>query len=103
MNLASLDCKISYANQNLDHQNWQPTSALPDQGLATKQMLGKKSNKFCITVCIMCNADGSEKWPIFYIGKSKNPHCFKKQLPNAHGFYYRNNKTAWMTAAFFEE
>jgi hypothetical protein len=39
----------------------------------------------------------------FYIGKSKNPHCFEKQLPNAHGFYYRNNKTAWMTAAFFEE
>jgi hypothetical protein len=47
--------------------------APPDQGLALKQMKGKKSNKFQITVTFACNADGSEKLPIFYIGKSKQP------------------------------
>ena len=67
------------------------------------QMSRKKKNKFCITVGFACNADCSEKLPIFYIGKSKQPHCFKKITPNACGFYYQNNKTAWMTSEFFEE
>jgi hypothetical protein len=66
-------------------------------------MSGKKSNKFHTTVAFMCNADGSEKWPIFFIGKSKNPRCFKKKSLKARGFYYHNNKTAWMTSEFFEE
>jgi hypothetical protein len=77
-------------------------SVSPDQGLAAKQMSGKKVNKFCITVSFACNADGSEKLPIFFIGKSKKPQCFGKG-PNKRGFYYCNNKTAWMTAAYFEE
>ena len=66
-------------------------------------MSGKKSSKTRITVAFTCNADGSEKWPIFYIGKSKNPRCFKKKSPAQCGFYYQNNKSAWMTAEFFEE
>jgi len=77
--------------------------APPDRGLATKQMSGKKSNKFRITVGFLCNADGSEKWPIFFIGKSKKPRCFGKKTPQQHGFYYRYNKTAWMTSAYYEE
>ncbi|KAL4064000.1 hypothetical protein V8B97DRAFT_1920277 [Scleroderma yunnanense] len=44
-----------------------------DCGLASKQMSGKKSNKFQITFGFMCNATGTEKWLIFYIGKSKQP------------------------------
>ena len=79
------------------------SSAPPDQGLASKQMSGKKSNKFCITVSFACNADGSERLPIFFIGKSKRPCCFGKESPQERGFYYCNNKTAWMTSAFFEE
>jgi hypothetical protein len=53
----------------------QEISAPPDQGLASQQMSGKKSSKFRITVGFLCNADGSEKWPIFFIGKSKKPHA----------------------------
>ena len=77
--------------------------APPDRGLASKQMKGKKSNKFRITVTFACNADGSEKLPIVYIGKSKQPRCFKKTTPQQAGFYYRNKKTAWMTSQYFEE
>jgi hypothetical protein len=66
-------------------------------------MSGKKTDKFRITLGFACNADGSERLPIFYIGKSKQPHCFKKKSPKDRGFYYRNNKTAWMTAELFEE
>ena len=78
-------------------------SAPPDRGLATEQMSGKKRDKFRITMGIGCNADGSEKLPIVFIGKSAKPRCFKKKTPEQLGFYYRNNKTAWMTMVIFEE
>ena len=50
-----------------------------------------------------CNADGNEKLPAFFIGKSAKPKCFNKKTPNEHGFYYQNNKKAWMTSELFEE
>ncbi|KAL5521948.1 PDC2 [Sanghuangporus sanghuang] len=77
--------------------------APPDRGLASKQMSGKKTNKFRMTIGLACNADGSEKLAPFYIGKSRMPRCFKKVNPALRGFYYRANKTAWMTADLFEE
>ncbi|KAL7282003.1 hypothetical protein ACG7TL_003470 [Trametes sanguinea] len=77
--------------------------ARPDRGLAAQQMAGKKSSKARITVAFMCNSTGTEKLPVFYIGKYKLPRCFGKTGPNERGFYYRNNKTAWMTSTLFEE
>ncbi|PCH35784.1 hypothetical protein WOLCODRAFT_80289, partial [Wolfiporia cocos MD-104 SS10] len=77
--------------------------APPDRGLLSIQLSGKKSVKTWITLCFMCNATGAEKYPIFFIGKSKQPHCFGKKSLKDHGFYYHHNKTAWMTTVFFEE
>jgi len=61
-------------------------------------MSGKKTDKFRITLGFACNADGSEKLPVFFIGKSKKPRCFRGQTPQARGFYYRNNKKVYHTA-----
>ena len=66
-------------------------------------MSGKKQDKFRITMGLACNADGSEKLPPIYIGKSKQPRCFGKRSPQDHGFNYQNNKKAWMTSDLFEE
>ncbi|KAF9223386.1 hypothetical protein BS17DRAFT_796059 [Gyrodon lividus] len=66
--------------------------APPDRGIVPKQMLGKKSNKFHITVGFICNATGTEKWPIIYIGKSKQPHYFAKRSPTDHGWIKYYNK-----------
>jgi hypothetical protein len=77
--------------------------APPERGLATTQMSGKKSKKWRITILFTCNADGSEKFPPFFIGKSKKPRCCGKKSLESFGFLYRNNKTAWMTTALFEE
>jgi len=66
-------------------------------------MSGKKKEKFRITIGLACNADGSEKFDPIYIGKSKKPRCFKNNSPEQQGFYYCNNKKAWMTATLFEE
>lgn len=78
-------------------------SAPPDRGLVTQQMSGKKKEKFCISIGLACNADGSKRLEPFFISKAKKPRCFKKQTPEQWGFYYRNNKKAWMTAVIFEE
>jgi hypothetical protein len=77
--------------------------APPDRGLSQRQMSGKRANKFRVTLTFACNSDGSEKKDLFFIGRSKKPRCFGRQGPIVRGFYYRSNKTAWMTAALFEE
>jgi hypothetical protein len=77
--------------------------ASPDRGLASKQTSGKKKERFRITIGFACNSDGSEKMPPIFIGKAKRPRCFGKRTPIGHGFYYRNNKKAWMTSELFEE
>jgi hypothetical protein len=76
--------------------------APPDRGMAMKQMKGKKKEKFRITLMFMCNQTGTEKFPIFFIGRSKKPRCFKNKEPSAFGFHYANNKKAWMNAVLFE-
>jgi hypothetical protein len=75
----------------------------PDKGLATKQMSGKKRSKVRITIALLCNAEGSEKFVPLFIGKYKKPRCFGRKGPIGHGFYYRNNTKAWMTAELFAE
>lgn len=63
-------------------------SAPPDHGLATQQMSGKKKDKFRITIGLACNADGSEKLPLLFIGKSAKPRCFRGRTPKALSFDY---------------
>ena len=86
---------------NIDETAFYPY-APPDRGLATQQMSGKKREKFRITIAVACNAEG-DKLDLFFIGKAEKPRCFKKQKPEQRGFYYRNNKKAWMTSALFKE
>ncbi|POW08576.1 hypothetical protein PSHT_09490 [Puccinia striiformis] len=49
----------------------------PDVGLAFKATHGVKSNKTRRTLALTCNADGSEKRPPLFIGKSKKPNVSK--------------------------
>ncbi|XP_069354655.1 tigger transposable element-derived protein 4-like [Maniola hyperantus] len=74
----------------------------PDQTLKFKgeKCVGGKLFKERITVLVVANMSGTEKRKLMVIGKS-NLQCFKniKQLPVT----YKANKSAWMTAQFFEE
>ena len=76
---------------------------IPDRGMATMTLSGVKKSKQRITIFFVCNADGSEKLPLFFVGKAAKPRCFRKKTGKELGFYYRNNKKAWMTAVLFEE
>lgn len=63
---------------------------------------GAKQRKDRITILFGANAAGDEKLPLLIIGKAQNPRCFRgARLPKE--VIYRANKTAWMTAALFEE
>ncbi|KIK77694.1 hypothetical protein PAXRUDRAFT_776748, partial [Paxillus rubicundulus Ve08.2h10] len=86
----------------MDETSFNPY-ALPDCGLATKQLSRKKKEKFRISIGVACNADGSEKLDLFFVGKATKPQCFRKKTPEEGGFYYRHNKKAWMTHKLFEE
>ncbi|XP_072165265.1 tigger transposable element-derived protein 4-like [Diadema setosum] len=78
---------------------WQmlPEESLGFQGTTYH---GGKQQKTCVTVLVCANMDGSNKLPLFVVGKNKRPRAFKnvKYLPVA----YEANKKAWMTGALFE-
>ncbi|GJX25096.1 CENP-B homolog protein 2-like protein [Tanacetum coccineum] len=58
-------------------ENWLFFRLQPDHSLATMQLEGKKQDKERLTVAICCNEDGSEKLPLWIIGKYAKPRCFK--------------------------
>lgn len=51
--------------------------AMPDRTLSSETLVGGKRAKSRITANLCCNADGSDKLPIGFIGKFNKPHCFK--------------------------
>ncbi|KAM3305917.1 hypothetical protein P3S67_012786 [Capsicum chacoense] len=75
----------------------------PDHSLATKQLEGKKQDKERLTVVICCNEDGSEKIPLWIIGKYLKPRCFKNVNLGSMDCEYRANKRAWMIGILFQE
>ncbi|KZZ94480.1 mariner-Tc1 transposon family protein [Ascosphaera apis ARSEF 7405] len=75
---------------------------IPDRSYTTQSLPGRKKDKSRITAHFCCNADGSERLPIWWIGTAKSPHAFRQaQIHNM--VHWRWNKKAWMTATIFEE
>ena len=68
--------------------------------LKSDKCSGGKHSKIRITGLAAANAVG-DKLPMFVIGKSKNPRCFKsvRSLP----CQYRSQRKSWMDSALFEE
>ncbi|XP_060759521.1 tigger transposable element-derived protein 4-like [Neoarius graeffei] len=75
-----------------------PENAL---GFIGETVHGGKQKKTRITLLVAANMDGSDKLPMFVIGKSQKPRAFKgcRQIP----LEYTANKKAWMTSRLFEE
>ena len=75
---------------------------LPDKTHAVvgEKCTGGKLSKERVTALVCANMSGTEKRPLFVIGKFKKPRCFRgvHQLP----VEYDANKSAWMTSTIFE-
>jgi hypothetical protein len=74
----------------------------PDRTIASQQIEGAKKDKIRLTVALTCNADGSEKPMLFFLGHANKPRCFQKKSGEDLGFFYRSNKKAWMTGLLFQ-
>ena len=75
----------------------------PNRTLAIEAQSGGKKSKDRITMAFTSNADGSEKFVSWIIGKSKNPRCLKNINRNILRIIYRHNKSKWMTGIICEE
>ena len=73
----------------------------PDKSISARQIEGIKKDKTRITILFCANADGSEKFPPLFIGKSQRPRSFGKKKADEYGLEYQFNKKAWMTKYFF--
>ena len=56
-----------------------------------------------LTFLACSNADGTEKFLLFIIGKSLKPRCFKGNSASDLGFDYTRNSKAWMNWNIFQE
>ena len=67
---------------------------LPGHTLASvhKQPDGTKKAKDRVTINACANASGTIKLPLLFIGKAKNPRCFRKINKEALPVVYRNQK-----------
>jgi hypothetical protein len=69
--------------------------------LAFSRMDGIKQDEKRITLAMCCNSDGMEKLPSLCIGQSAKARCFAGHSLSSKGFFYGNNKTAWMSGEIF--
>jgi hypothetical protein len=68
-------------------------------------MAGGKMTKARITANFCCNASGTDKLPIWFIGMAAKPRCFTASGVNVSELpaMWRNNKKGWMNAQIFRE
>ena len=78
---------------------------LPGHTLASvhKQPDGTKKAKDRVTINACANASGTIKLPLLFIGKAKNPRCFRKINKEALPVVCRNQKNAWINKHIFRD
>ncbi|KAJ8139309.1 hypothetical protein OY671_007479, partial [Metschnikowia pulcherrima] len=69
----------------------------PSRGLSTKGLPGPKEDKSRVTITVCCNADGSDKFHLFYTGKANTPQSFTATDISTNKWTWTNNPSAWMT------
>jgi hypothetical protein len=75
----------------------------PARSICTKGARDVKKKNTRITVALTVNADGTDALLPLFLGRTKQPYCFKKRTAEDLGFQYRSNQKAWMTGVIFRE
>ena len=79
---------------------------LPEKSLVThfdKSADGHKSQKERVTINTCSSVTGTIKLPLLFIGKSKNPLCFKNINHDNLPVVYANQSNAWVNAVIFAD
>jgi hypothetical protein len=77
----------------------------PTLTLAIGKKAGLKKEKEQVAVSLMCNTTGSDKRPLFLIGKAKCPRSFPNscQPKRDLDIRYASSASAWMTTKEYSE
>jgi len=62
---------------------------------------GKKNSKNRVTFACCANASGTQKCPLYMLGKAKQPVCISPSLPWPPRFFYQGQRKAWMDRVRF--
>lgn len=76
---------------------------MPSRGLATQQQPGVKKDKARISLVLAVNASGTDRLPIWIIGKHKTPRALRNICVKTMGAEWRWNTKAWMTTQVMSE
>nr|CCA17365.1 jerky putative [Albugo laibachii Nc14] len=70
--------------------------------ISTQRMAGRKQQKKRLTVAVCCNADGSTKVPLHFVGAVRQPRCFNMQSSEQLGLHYEYMAKGWMSSQLFQ-
>lgn len=76
---------------------------LPSRGLLSQSRPGIKKDKARISLALCVNATGSDRLPVWIIGKSKTPRALKGVNVITMGGRWRWNAKAWMNTTIMSE
>jgi hypothetical protein len=87
---------------NMDEMDlyWKMT---PDITISRNPIEGSKKVKNRISITLIYNTDGSDRFIPLIIGNAKMPRGFNKRSDIDLGFWYFWNKKAWMQSTIFHE
>lgn len=76
---------------------------MPSRGLSTQYLPGLKKEKTRITLVFCVNATGSDRMPVWIIGKSRTLRALRNTSVSAVGACWRWNQRAWMDTKIMVE
>ena len=75
----------------------------PSRGLSTQALPGIKKDKTRISIALCVNATGSDRLPLWIIGKARTPRALRGVSLTTMGVHWRHNKKAWMNSTIMVE
>lgn len=72
--------------------------ATPSHSITNERIAGRKQDKSRVTIILACNSTGSDKVPIWVIGKSTKPRSFGRNNTNINKLQlvYKSQRKAWI-------
>ena len=75
--------------------------ASPSTSITKDNIAGRKAIKKRLTVAVCCNADGSTKLPLLFVGAVRAPRFFGRRPAHELGLQYESTPKGWMNGGLF--
>ena len=73
----------------------------PNSTIGPARLRGRKKRKERVTFLACCNASGTERLPLFVVGRAQHPRCFNGRNVAGEGYEYQSSVRAWMNRDLF--